>query len=300
MKRLLGISVAALLTLAVWVPEEASAGGRGHHGVRGHHHRHFSIGFGFGYPGYYYRPYYRPYYSRYGYYSPYRYGYGPYGYRPYVYVRDGESHVPRGGIDLNVKPKKNTQVWIDGNYVGLAKSFDGWPDYLWLPKGEYKLVLFSPGYQTVERDLTIYPGVVIDFKLHLAPGESTPPQELAPAKSETELPASFPRARDLPRTDVAAVDATGSSTASVRVRDVPGTPGRLQLAVTPSDASVYLDGRFVGRGKEIAEDQHGLAIEPGEHLLEVVRPGHEPESLAFDATSGEIVELEVRLTTESG
>ncbi|MEE8522797.1 MAG: PEGA domain-containing protein [Thermoanaerobaculia bacterium] len=290
MKRLLGISFVALVMMAVLMPEEASARGRhGHHGVRGHHYSHFGIGIGFGYPSYYYGPY----YGRYGYYGS--YGYGPYGYRPYVYAREGESHVPPGGVDVNVKPKKNTQVWIDGSYVGLAKAFDGWPGYLWLPKGSYKMVLFSPGYQTVERDITVYPGVVIDFRLQLAPGESTPPQEIVPPKSEDQTPASFPGIRNLPRPNVA-----DAGTASVRVRDVPGEPGRLQLAVTPADASVYLDGRFVGRGKEITEEGRGLAIEPGEHLLEVVRPGHEPETLAFNAGSGEIVELEVRLAAENG
>ena len=296
MKRLFAVNLVVLLAMAVLVPSEAAARGRhlGHHGVRGHHHSHFSIGFGFGYPGYYYGPYY----------GPWRYGYGPYGYRPYVYVRDGESAVPPGGIDINVKPKKNTQVWIDGAYVGLVKQFDGWPDYLWLPKGNYQMVLFSPGYQTVERDVSVYPGVVIDFKLHLAPGESTPPQELAPPKTEKAAPAALPqrlpRARDLPRTKVAAADSPTARKATVEIRDIPGTPGRLQLAVTPFDASVYLDGRFIGRGKEIAEDERGLIIEPGEHTLEVVRPGHEPETLAFNAASGETVELAVRLEIEGG
>lgn len=290
MKRLLGVSLAALLTMAVLMPGEASAGGRhGHHGVRGHH-SYFSLGLGFGYPGYFYGPFYGS-YGYYGAYGPYR----PYSYRPYVYLREGESYIPPGGIDVNVKPKKNTQVWIDGSYVGLAKSFDGWPDYLWLPKGSYKMVLFSPGYQTVERDVAIYPGVVIDFKLRLAPGESTPPQEIVAPKKEDQAPAAFPGIRNLPRTNVA-----DAGTARVQVRDVPGEPGRLQLAVTPADASVYLDGRFVGRGKEITEDVRGMTIEPGEHLLEVVRPGHEPETLAFNAASGETVELAVRLTAEKG
>jgi hypothetical protein len=303
MKRLFGVSFAALLALALSAPQEAAAGGRhgrhGHHGGGHHHHSFFSFGLGFGYPGYFYGPY----FGRYGYHGPYGYGYGPYGYRPYVYLREGESYVPPGGVDVNVKPKKNTQVWVDGSYVGPAKKFDGFPDYLWLPKGEYKVVLFSPGYQTVERDVTVYPGVVIDFQVLMAPGESTPPQEIVPPKSEAQTPAFFPGIRKLPPRNVAEVDAAepaDAGKASVQVREVPGTPGRLQLAVTPTDASVYLDGRFVGRGKEITGDEAGLSIEPGEHLLEVVRPGHQPETLAFHAASGETVELAVRLAAEKG
>ena len=292
MRHRLGVSLLILALLAALAPLEAAAdGGRhgGHHGYRGHHghHRSLSIGFGFGFP-YYYGPYYhRPYYRPY-YYGPYYYGYGPY--RPYDRYY-GRHEGALGGFDLNIKPKK-TEVWVNGQYVGLVRNFDGGPDYLWLPKGTHQLIFYSPGFRTVERKLTSYPGVVIDLKMKMVPGDSTPPQELAVPRQEP--PARRP-ARDEGARPVAAGDV-----AEVEVRDLDAEPGRLQLAVDPADASVYLDGRFLGRGEELAGLASGLVIEAGEHVLEGVRPGREPETVAFRALAGETVELTVELDLEAG
>ncbi len=294
MRHRLGYSFLILaLLFAALATEAAAGGGHGHHGVRGHHgshgtygHRSYaSFGTGFGYP-YTYRPF------RYYGYGPYyygHYGYGP-SYRPYGYRTYGRHEGALGGFDLNVKPKK-TEVYVNGQYVGLTRNFDGGPDYLWLPKGTHQLVFYSPGYRTVERRLTAYPGVVIDLKFEMAPGESIPPQKLA-------VPAAEPPPARRP-----AADAGGAPPERPAERDVAGVtaePGRLQLTVDPGDASVYLDGHFLGRGEELAAQASGLVIEPGEHLLEVVRPGREPQTVAFRAQAGETVELVVELAVEEG
>ena len=109
---------------------------------------------------------------------------------------------------------------------------------------------------------------------------------------------AVPRAASPRRPEPGRPDPSGD--ADAEVRDLGDEPGRLQLAVSPADASVYLDGRFLGRGGELAELASGLVIEPGEHLLEVVRPGREPETVTFRAASGETVELAVELAAEAG
>ena len=50
-------------------------------------------------------------------------------------------------------------------------------------------------------------------------------------------------------------------------------PGRLVLSIEPGDASVYLDGRFLGTAEELSRLHAGLVVNPGLHTLEVVRPG---------------------------
>lgn len=292
MQRILGYSFLVMLVLVVLTPAEVFADG-GHHGGHhrgyyGGHHSHVRIGLGF-FGGYYYNPFhYWPYYGYYG-----GYPYYPY-YRGYYGGYANATEAP-GALDVNVKPKKTTQVWIDGDYVGLAKAFDGHPQYLWLPKGQYQLILFNPGYRTVERSVTVYPGLVIDLDLDMVPGESTPVETLARPRPRAE-----PDRGAASATGYGASEAVRGKTAEVEVREVPGRPGRLQLEVSPGDASVYLDGRFLGRGEELTELDAGLVIEPGEHLLEVVRPGREPATRTFEAGSGETVELAVSLALERG
>jgi hypothetical protein len=74
-----------------------------------------------------------------------------------------------------------------------------------------------------------------------------------------------------------------------------GRYGRLHLQVEPADASVYLDGRFVGTGSDLAGNDAGLALSPGHHKLAVVRPGRRAEEREFDAQLGQQVSLQVSL-----
>jgi hypothetical protein len=72
--------------------------------------------------------------------------------------------------------------------------------------------------------------------------------------------------------------------------------GRLRVRVEPEDASVYLDGRFVGTGGELAGNEAGLVLAPGHHRLSVVRPGRKAEEREFDAVLGKDVDLSVTLS----
>ena len=89
-----------------------------------------------------------------------------------------------GGLDLNVRPRK-AQVYVDGQKLGKAGSFEGYPDYLWLEKGTHQLALCRDGYLTVVQEFTILPGAIQEVKFHLARGKSVPPDELAAQLGET-------------------------------------------------------------------------------------------------------------------
>jgi hypothetical protein len=80
--------------------------------------------------------------------------------------------------------------------------------------------------------------------------------------------------------------------------DARGEPARLRLEVAPDDASVYLDGRFLGTGRDLARLRAGLLVDPGVHTLEVVRPGFQPVRRSIEVGGGSEQSLEVEL--ESG
>jgi PEGA domain len=71
--------------------------------------------------------------------------------------------------------------------------------------------------------------------------------------------------------------------------------GRLRMKVEPDDASVYLDGRFVGTGSDLAGNEAGLLLSPGHHRVSIVRPGHRAEERDLDAVLGKDVDLTVNL-----
>ncbi|MDH3746359.1 MAG: hypothetical protein OES47_14770, partial [Acidobacteriota bacterium] len=240
-------------------------------------------GYGYGWPFY---PYY---YGSYGY----RYGYGyPYewGYR----YRRAYSE-PLGAFDLDVKPKK-TEVYLNGHFIGTASKYDGYPSLLWLPEGEHQLVFFKPGFMTEVREVEALPGVRLDFELDMRPGESTPVKEVAIEAKTAPVPERRPYVggRSVRATPPPADRDAPSAAGEPDVLDTRGEPGRLSLRVAPEDAAVYLDGRFLGTGGEMAALHAGLLVDAGEHVLSVMQPGRET-SVDFSVESGEEKELTVDL-----
>ncbi|KAB2953185.1 MAG: PEGA domain-containing protein, partial [Thermoanaerobaculia bacterium] len=80
--------------------------------------------------------------------------------------------------------------------------------------------------------------------------------------------------------------------------DARAEPGRLRLEIRPDDASVYLDGRFLGTGRELASLRAGLIVDPGPHTIEVVRPGREAASRRIEIDSGRETAVEITLEGE--
>jgi len=64
--------------------------------------------------------------------------------------------------------------------------------------------------------------------------------------------------------------------------------------VAPDDASVYLDGTFIGTGSQIGH-VNGMVVPAGHHVVDVVRPGFDPEHVEFDSALGQDVEVKVDL-----
>jgi hypothetical protein len=290
-------------------------------------------------PWYWHNPYY-PYYSGWygGYWSsifwghygwpwyypaPYGYGYGDYGrYGGYGHYGRRASDFDLGALDLDVSPAK-TEVYVDGEYLGRVDSFDGFPQYLWLEDGTYDLVLFREGYQTIARQVTVRPGIVMQVDHELERGESVRPENLGTKshvrrdrrlryerearegagemdddeeemKDEAEEQDADSGREAAAEAAEAAAEEAGDGRESVR-RDARTDPGRVRLEVRPEDASVYLDGRFLGTGSELGRLHSGLLVDRGEHRLAVVRPGYRQRELEFEVEAGEELELEVEL-----
>jgi hypothetical protein len=263
-----------------------------------------------GYPRVYPR-YYGPSWN-YGIYWGWPYLYGSWGY-PYHYppaVYSGRAQG-LGALDLDVNPER-AQVFLDGQYLGVCDDFDGFPDYLWLEPGTYDLVFFHEGYRTVAHQVTVRTGLRIDFNDRMVPGEAVRPEDL-PSKSVERREERLRRDREAAEEARAAQTArdeawrtrrettrreTGEPAAGADHLDVRSEPGRLQLRVVPADASIYLDGRFLGTGEELARLRSSLLVDAGSHRLEVVRPGYESVEKEFVAIAGEEVELRLELEEE--
>ena len=251
--------------------------GYGHNYGYGHHYHYAGCGhYSYGYYGH-------PYF----YYGPYGYHYR---YSPHVSVGIGGggsyySGEEMGALDLDIRPEK-AQIFVNGEYVGVADQYDGYPGYLWLEKGTYDIVFFKEGYETISRQYSVYPGSVVDVGDRMVAGEAKRPEDLI---SKSTVNRDERLRRDRERAAAAERLQGGSGNAPA------GGVGRLHLEVWPEDTAVYLDGNFLGTSGELAQLSAGLVVEPGEHLLELVRPGYVTEERSIKVPGGETLDVSVEL-----
>lgn len=260
------------------------------------HHRprvsvHVYGGFGFGYPYAFFDP-------VYVYPAPY-----PYPVRPPNYSL----------VDTDISPEE-AHVVLDGEEVGTADDFDGFPDYLEVAPGRHVIEFRLDGYRTLRVNLYAGAGVLYRMNRRLRSGDE--------AQIETK---TYGNPRDMPRQrhemrdrerpehdeDWNAPDERPDESASPDVEpprgdeeespsdESPSPGGRptgtavILLRLSPPDGAVYVDGRFAGSGSSLAEK--GLRLEPGRHTLEVVKPGFAPYKNALDIRPGEKRHLTVEL-----
>ena len=320
-------------------------GGGGHGGWHGGHG-----GYHGGHGGYYggYRGYYGwgwgwgwgwPYYWS----SPYWYGYGPYygGYYGSGYG-GGYGYGPAANwavVDTDVSPE-SARVYLDGTYIGTADDFDGFPDYLYLRRGEYRLEFRLDGFETRTIGVEARPGTQIDVdeKLGRIPGAAhygsydTPEpaggvrrfwgkrNDATVEITEEDMYSEGRRYSDDRYRDDRYRDdryrerdeeyAVPNPDERYRERDrgyanepprqeewrgnSPAANARLLLHVRPSDASIYVDGRYIGRASELSPDT-GIAIAPGRHKIAVSASGYRERLLEVDVARGESEKVEVNL-----
>lgn len=73
-----------------------------------------------------------------------------------------------GAIDTDIAPEE-AAIYVDGRYVGTADDFDGWPEYLVLEPGEYRIDAYLEGYEPLIIEVLVRPGMKIRMNQRLAP-----------------------------------------------------------------------------------------------------------------------------------
>ncbi len=211
----------------------------------------FSFGYGPGWWGY----------GGYGYGG---YGYGGYGswgypwpaYAPAVYSTYPSYPPDVGWADTDISPGK-ASVYLDGEYVGIADNFDGFPSYLSVKPGRHTIEFRHAGYRTMTRSVRVPEGVVLRFNADLERGPSEPHD------SVTIQPDAYPEQEQ--------EESPGDDDSVAAPVDAPGY---IKVRVTPPDASVYLDGEFFASGATMARLHGDIRLEPGSHTIEASRPGY--------------------------
>jgi hypothetical protein len=168
-----------------------------------------------------------------------------------------------GQVRVQVEPSK-TRVYVDGYYAGVADDFDGLFQRLNLPTGRHEIMLKLEGYRTHKIKIYVPLDQTVKIKLDMTKGlgEDVADWVGPNAPPEDEERYGEPRsARDDDYVEEEDLDDDNGAPA--------GNRGTLRLEVTPSDASIYLNGQFRGTGR-----LETLSLPAGRYHLEIVRPGY--------------------------
>ena len=65
--------------------------------------------------------------------------------------------------------------------------------------------------------------------------------------------------------------------------------GGLSFDISPSQASVYIDGQYVGVVSQFSPDQPPLLLLPGRHHVEIREPGYEVVAFDVDIVAGQVI-----------
>jgi hypothetical protein len=187
-----------------------------------------------------------------------------------------------GGLDVDVKPNR-AEVWVDGKFVADARDLDGDPSYLWLKQGTHHVVVYKAGFKSFDEEVDVRTGVLRQLKLQLEKGDSQPP---APSARDTRPPeARVESARPQPQP---------------APQPAPPPAGEAQegiaLRVEPRDATVYIDGKYLGIARELG----ALPLTAGHHRIELARPGYRELSQEFDVEAGRRTDLALSMERGGG
>jgi hypothetical protein len=134
-----------------------------------------------------------------GFYNPYWGAYRPYwgypyaGYPYWAYPYEAYPLTPTSAVKTEVTPKQ-TEVYVDGYYAGVADDFDGAFKRLHTSPGGHNVTLRLDGYRTVTESIYVRPDStykLIDTMEKLAPGEVSAPVPL-PALPTARLDSATP------------------------------------------------------------------------------------------------------------
>jgi hypothetical protein len=278
-------------------PGYSGGSGSGYSGSSTAERRHPRAGTGTGssggyYPGYpgwgggYYPGYYPGYwgswwpYGSFGWYGGYYGGY--YGY-PWGWGGGGTIYHriehESGSVRVLVDPAE-ARVYVDGYYAGTVDDYDGLFQRLSVSSGRHEIALKLEGYKTHRMKVYVAPDSTLKLHYDLQKGVGESFEDLSKDAPESE-----------PRRDEEQERRWSESEARVEKDEMTAIGGRLELSIRPEDASVYVDGAFRGSAREAST----LRLAPGQHRIEVVRPGYRTLEKQVDIAPGQTTDVKVEL-----
>jgi hypothetical protein len=166
-------------------------------------------------------------------------------------------------IDVNIQPK-DAEISLDGVVVGTADQFDGYPRFLVVNPGNHEVQARKTGFHTYRVTVRVAPGQQVNLNKVMERGHDmaqvSPPAETRPSPS------------------------------------VQMAPLKVNFEINNPDATVYVDGVFVGTAREIRRLHGPLVIDRSAKRITVVTANNKKVFFVSDLLTGNrdgVIQLKV-------
>lgn len=255
--------------------------------------------------GYYYPTLYRAslWYAPWG---PGFYGYGPYSYQYPIYGPRRYDAI--GSVRVQVSPRQS-EVYVDGSFVGRADDFDGVFQRLNIEPGEHEVVIYLEGHRPFSQRFYLQPGKSFNIRHTmepLGPGEAAPPR---PQGARFQGRGAGPRYDDQGPVGPYPPDArgpagrgNGGGRGAGDGRGRQGGPaaaegfGSLSLRVQPADSQVLIDGELWQGSLE--SERLVIQLGAGTHNVEIRKDGYRNYLTDITIGNGQVRTLNVALSKQ--
>ena len=209
--------------------------------------------------------------------------------------------VVRGGeLRFLIEPRE-TQVFIDGYYSGIAYDSAGLFQHLHVPPGDRRITLYLDGYKTVSQTLSVTPGAT--YKLHYSmerlpagatsepppvPPASIPPLQMQPGQQGRPPGLQGPPgppSRPMPPAQSPTPDAVSTSNF-----------GTLVIRVQPGGAAIFIDSDHWDG--PVSDERLLIQVADGPHHVEVFKDGYKRFTTELQIRRGETIPLNVSLSPD--
>ena len=176
---------------------------------------------------------------------------------------------------FQVEPAE-TEIFIDGYYVGRVDDYDGFFQRLRFPPGEHDIELYLSGYRSVQQKVLVQPGATFRVRHTmeaLKPGDTPDARPVAPARPPDATRPPDPRGAN-----------------------AQAEFGSLAIRVQPGDAAIVIDGERWDAPQD--SDRLIVQLPAGAHRVEIRKDGFGAYTSTVDIRRGDTTTLNVSLTRE--
>lgn len=210
---------------------------------------------------------------------------GPYGRGPSALT---------ASVKFEVSPRQ-TEVFIDGYYAGIADDFDGAFQQLRIEPGDHEVQLFLAGYRLSTEKISPTAGGTVKVRRtmeRLGAGEAEPQRPTAAPRAERVAPRR-PQIPIPPRPASPPVASRPERQGTGAGESAPSASGTVTIRVQPVDAQVFVDGE---RWSTSGDDERLVVqLAAGLHTIEVRKSGYRGYLTEVNVRGGETLPVNISL-----